>query len=330
MTDLPTVAVIVPAYNAEAFLERAVASVFATDYPALDVIIVDDGSRDATVPLAMQLCDRWPNHCRLLRHPDGGNHGVSASRNLGIRASSAEWVAFLDADDFYLPNRFDALARMHADPECEGIYEICEIRGEAQGRAPSDTNAAPTGFFGIAEDLSGSPLLAALLMGRCWATSAITLRRSVLDRTGLFDPGKRIAEDCDLWFRAASIARISAGQLVTPVSVYWRHAANTYQYQPSHRVDLLQAMLDAWRWARHASVDDDVRRTYRTQVYAYATRSLIAARERCDSGVVRQILVRMAGDGRWAYFLRRATLRQVAHFALGRESKPTGSAGRSS
>jgi len=114
LASCPSVAVMVPARDAEPFLDRAVRSVFATGHAPLKVIIVDDGSLDGTIGVAEGLCREFHPHCRLLRHPDGANRGVSASRNLAIAATDSEWVAFLDADDFYHPNRFMALQR-HAE-----------------------------------------------------------------------------------------------------------------------------------------------------------------------------------------------------------------------
>ena len=77
--DPPGITVIIPAYNAEKHLARALASVWATKRPALTVLIVDDGSTDGTAMLAQQLCSSAPGPCKLLRHPDGAPriHGSS-------------------------------------------------------------------------------------------------------------------------------------------------------------------------------------------------------------------------------------------------------------
>lgn len=279
MTELPSVAVVIPAFNAERFLARAVESVFATGYPNLSVAIVDDGSTDATVEVAAAVCIKYSDRCRLLRHPDCGNHGVGASRNLGIAADDSEWIAWLDADDFYLPNRFDAFSEALAQGQAfDALYEICEIRSDDAGQAPSPASAGNR--FGIDRELTGAELLGELLQGKCWATSAITIRRTLLNRTGLFDPDKRIAEDCDLWFRIAAAGRIVAGDLEQPVSVYWRHADNTYTYKVEHRVAMVRAMLDAWRWAeRNASDQRTELELFATAIPIYVSRSVIAARK---------------------------------------------------
>ena len=307
---LASLVVVVPAYNAKRFLGRAVESIFATGYPGIEVVIVDDGSADDTASIAAQLCQRWDAKCRWVRHADGRNHGVSASRNLGIASSDSEWLAFLDADDFFLPNRFDAfIRRQQADAAFDGLYEICEIRGDAGGIEPAPGTGRSR--FGIVVDVCGAAVLRELLNGTCWATSAITLRRSLLERTGLFDPGKAIAEDCDLWFRIAAAGQVVSGSLEQPVSVYWRHADNTYTYRPEHRIAMVRAMLDAWHWALLHQVDGDRLAAFEDSVPAYVERSIIAMREAGHPDIARALLRMMANARKWRFLLSTKTLRQV-------------------
>jgi glycosyltransferase involved in cell wall biosynthesis len=279
MPEAPSLAVIIPAYNAERFLERAVESVFATGYPWVEVAIVDDGSTDGTLAVARNLERRWAGRCKVLRHPNSAQMGVSASRNLGIESTTTDWISFLDADDEYLPHRFDDfLSALDRAEVFDAIYGMAEVRYEEDGLVPAPN--APD-RFGIRENLSGPELLTCLLEGRTWATSAITLRRSALGHAGNYDITRRIAEDCHLWFRLVACARVISGNLDRPVSVYWRHGANTYTYKLAHRLPLLNAMLDAWDWmriqeGRPGSVLDSV---FETGVTRYAINSLVAARE---------------------------------------------------
>ena len=313
MAKLPTLAVVIPAFNAEAFLARAVDSVFATDYPGIEVVIVEDGSTDATRVVAERLCREHPEQCRVLQHGDRRNHGVSSSRNLGIAASQSEWVALLDADDFYLPIRFAAFRRLLDSGQAfDAVYESCEIRGDGKDGAKSPNgNAESGGSFGIEESLTGPALLAALLMGRCWATSAITIRRNLLERAGFFDSGKRIAEDCDLWFRIAAVGRVVAGNLESPVSVYWRHENNTYHYELAHRIAMVEAMLDAWQWSERQNVAMESKNAFRTAVPTYALRSIISARSASEPGVAWRLLLAMARRGHLRFLTRLDTLRQI-------------------
>ena len=99
------VSVIMIFRNAGEFIAEAVESVRAQTFADWELLLVDDGSTDAGADIAAGYARRWPERIRLLRHPDGGNHGMSASRNLGLGAAGGRYVAFLDADDTWLPDR---------------------------------------------------------------------------------------------------------------------------------------------------------------------------------------------------------------------------------
>jgi GT2 family glycosyltransferase len=110
----PVVSVIVPAYNAERFLGRALRSVLAQTYPHLELLVVDDGSADKTADVIRSFTDT------RIRHLSQPNRGQGAARNLGIRASTGRYVTFLDADDVYLPQKVERQVEfLTAHPECE-------------------------------------------------------------------------------------------------------------------------------------------------------------------------------------------------------------------
>ena len=119
----PRVSVVIPAYNAARYLRRSVGSALAQTLPDLEVIVVDDGSSDATSELALALAAADPR-VRLLRNES--NLGVSVARNRGIEAARGEWVAFLDADDAFLPERLDRLlaAGEDADVVSDDVYRV--------------------------------------------------------------------------------------------------------------------------------------------------------------------------------------------------------------
>lgn len=126
----PRFSVIIPAFNAEATLARAVGSVLVQTWPAHEVIVVDDGSSDATADIAAS----FGNTVRVIRQP---NRGVAAARNAGAAAACGDWLAFLDADDWYAPDRL----RLHAEWIAEdttldcltGDYEYRDDAGKLIG-----------------------------------------------------------------------------------------------------------------------------------------------------------------------------------------------------
>ena len=117
------VSVIVPFFNAADFLEEAIHSVFAQTYPHWELLLVDDGSTDHSSELARDWAKRFPARVRYLEHPAHANHGACASRNLGIRRSAGEYIALLDADDVWLPDKLtEQVAILRAHPQVGMVY----------------------------------------------------------------------------------------------------------------------------------------------------------------------------------------------------------------
>lgn len=123
MNERPLVSSIIIFFNAERFFEEAIESVFAQTYENWELLLVDDGSTDGGTALARSYAERYPEKVRYLEHEGHQNRGMSATRNLGIRHARGEYIAFLDADDVWLPNKLErqvALAR--SNPSAALIY----------------------------------------------------------------------------------------------------------------------------------------------------------------------------------------------------------------
>src|SRR5262245_21147944 len=99
------VSVIISFLNAERFIQEAIESVFAQGYEHWELLLVDDGSTDESTAIARRYTAQHPERVRYLEHAGHQNRGLSASRNLGIRHAQGEYIAFLDADDVWLPHR---------------------------------------------------------------------------------------------------------------------------------------------------------------------------------------------------------------------------------
>lgn len=114
------ISVIIPVYNAEKYVSQAVKSALQFE-EVYEVILVEDKSPDNALQVCRELAE---NNIRvkLYQHPDQGNHGAGASRNLGIEKSEGDFISFLDADDYYLPNRFDAEKELFKNNDVDGVY----------------------------------------------------------------------------------------------------------------------------------------------------------------------------------------------------------------
>ncbi|MFW5634392.1 MAG: glycosyltransferase family 2 protein [Erythrobacter sp.] len=196
------VSVVIPAYNRAATLGRAVASVLAQDHRALEVIVVDDGSTDATPEVIAGLADP---RLRSVRQP---NRGVSAARNRGIAEARGDFIAFLDSDDEWLPGK---LARQLAVFAASGrevglVYGGLEILGADGVRSILPRHVGP-----VFEPL----LVENVLFG--FSSNAL-MRSEVFETVGGFDESLPAIEDYDLALRIARFFRIAA--VPEPISRY--------------------------------------------------------------------------------------------------------------
>ncbi|HET7218045.1 MAG TPA: glycosyltransferase [Vicinamibacterales bacterium] len=107
MTDRVRASIVTPFLNPGAFLQEAIESVLAQTCPEWELLLVDDGSTDGSAGVAARYAAAHPERIRCFAHPSGGSKGASASRNLGIRHARGEYLAFLDADDVYLPAKLE-------------------------------------------------------------------------------------------------------------------------------------------------------------------------------------------------------------------------------
>jgi glycosyltransferase involved in cell wall biosynthesis len=188
LSPTPRVSVIIPTYNRLHYLSLALQSVFDQSLTPLEVIVVDDGSRDGTPDYVHGLGDR----VRYFRHER--NKGVSAARNRGLDVAQGDYIAWLDADDLWEPDFLAVtLARLESEPGIDGVYTGC---------AHIDTHGKPLYQSGQTV-VPPSGLYAALIEGNFIATPAVVVRRNCYENAGYFDPQLGICEDYDMWLRLA-------------------------------------------------------------------------------------------------------------------------------
>lgn len=289
------ISTIIPAYNCEKYLQRAVESLLATDDSNHEIVIVEDGSTDATLELARELSEKYHAQVRLVTHPDRRNRGVAATRNLGVQVSEGEFIAFLDADDYVFPHRYQSARKILTCSEVDGVYQLCRLEFENEQARHAWWDRRQT--FGFETSIDPDRLILELLRGTCWATSAIVVRRSMLARSGLFDPGRKIAEDCHLWFRMAIAGKLVAGDLNQPVSVYWRNGDSAYQPALELRIPMVQAMTSFWTWMLANYPNAPQRKDISRAISEYILNGILSAR----SSGRHSLAWRLAWESAWDF-----------------------------
>ena len=138
MTRSVRVSIVTPFLNPGRFLQECIESVVAQTYGEWELLLVDDGSNDGSLAIAQQYAVRYPGNVRCFTHEGGRHRGASASRNLGIHHARGEYLAFLDADDVYLPRKLEEqLPLLDAHPRAAMMYAATEYWHSWSGR-PED------------------------------------------------------------------------------------------------------------------------------------------------------------------------------------------------
>ncbi|MBG30927.1 MAG: glycosyl transferase [Opitutae bacterium] len=186
-TPLPQVSVVVPTFNRREVLPRALDSILGQTFGAFELIVVDDGSTDGTA----ELVERSYPDIHFLRQE---NRGVSAARNAGIATAQGEWIAFLDSDDAWLPEK---LERQMQALEREPVHRFChtdEIWIRDGQRVNPASKYAKSGGWAYHSCLPHCVI----------SPSSVLMHRDLLRETGNFDESLEVCEDYDLWLRVTA------------------------------------------------------------------------------------------------------------------------------
>ncbi|MCR9265870.1 MAG: glycosyltransferase family 2 protein [Flavobacteriaceae bacterium] len=234
------VSVIIPVYNAEAYLRKAVESAVHLEEVG-EVILVEDASPDKALGVAQALEQEFEK-VRLYQHPDKGNHGAGASRNLGIQKAKCDYIAFLDADDYYLPNRFKKDKEIFAKhSDAEGVYS-CVGTHFLTEEAKQQFYEKGLGYQEVLtlSDVVSPKELFRVLFHRHpkvkgeFCTNGITLKKNVFKKVGNFHTALRLRQDIHLWRRLAGFCTLYAGEIKRPVSMRGIHAHNRMTVTKDH------------------------------------------------------------------------------------------------
>ncbi len=184
------VSIIIPTYNAAAYITDAIDSVLAQTYVNKEIIVVDDGSIDNT----REVLSRYLITGKI-KYIFQENKGLSGARNTGIKESRGKYIALLDADDFFLPEKIEKQVEyLELHPDCDISY--CDLYHFHEDK-PEDLLKLHYKYY------AGDDVLPHLIVGNFIAPLAVVLRKSLFERFGYFDETMRRSEDIEFWIRVA-------------------------------------------------------------------------------------------------------------------------------
>lgn len=228
--EFPVVSVIMPAYNAAAFVAESIESVLGQSYPAFELIVVDDGSSDDTAAIVERYAQA-DARVQLIRCRNSGKPSIA--RNTGIERATGDYLSFLDSDDLWHPERLArTVAGMRAHPEWTAAFHDLDLIDTANNKigptylensaflsaAASHLQALGDGWYDCGERFF---VFMSLRYAAMHTQSVIIDRRRVGAAVLRFDPDYIICEDTDLWLRLALGGRI--GYLDSVLSGYRQH-----------------------------------------------------------------------------------------------------------
>jgi teichuronic acid biosynthesis glycosyltransferase TuaG len=210
MSDM--ISVIMPVYNAGKFIDEAVESVVSQSYANWELLLIDDGSNDGSIDILRE----WSNkdgRISILQHPNGINKGVSSSRNMGLKYAKGEWVAFLDADDVWMPEKlqkqFEKIMEIN-DSKLYFLYSTARVIDEngniIKSKDERKEHNPKYDIIGAGKPgLSVNSFRWVTKKGFEAPTSSVIVKTDIIKHLGGFEEDLNDTEDAIMWYRIIEI-----------------------------------------------------------------------------------------------------------------------------
>ncbi|MCQ8119668.1 glycosyltransferase family 2 protein [Methylomonas rosea] len=222
----PLISVIMPCYNSAHVIETTIANLYQQTFKSFELIVVDDGSSDNSLDILQKLATQYQNLQIISQH----NKGPGPARNSGLKAATAEFIAFLDSDDSWHPEFLAKLyQKLTENSDC--VIAYCGW----QNLGLSAEQCQPY----IPPDYQENDKFAVLLRSCPWPIHAALTRKSAIDQVKGFNENWLTAEDFDMWIRIAMFAKIVR---VPEVLAYYHHQQQGEQISGNR----LRAILNHW------------------------------------------------------------------------------------
>lgn len=224
------ISVVIPVYNAEKYVSQAVDSALQLE-DVYEIILIEDNSPDNALAVCRQLAEKHEK-VKLYQHPDKKNHGAIPSRNLGIEKSTGDFIAFLDADDYFLPNRFEAEKKLFKNPDVEGVYGALGVQYYSEKAKQQYYQLFGDRLTTVYKKYDPKDVFPGQLhmLGSfgLFSIDTLTVRRESLIKKmkPLFKPHLRLHEDTEFLFRLSYYLDLYPGILDEAIAIRGVHENN--------------------------------------------------------------------------------------------------------
>ena len=261
------ISVITPVYNAEKYITKAVESALQFE-EVFEIILVEDQSPDQALEVCKKLAEKY-NRVKLFQHPNQGNHGAGASRNLALEKATGDFIAFLDADDYYLPNRFDAEKKLFKNPEVEGVYGAIGVHYYSEKAKEQYYSVFGDRLTTVYKKYSPKDVFRGQLgmLGSfgLFSIDGLTVRKSALEKklSPMMKTHLRLHQDTEFLFRLSYYLDLYPGILDEAIANRGVHENNRITQVDTGKIkpSISKAML--WKemknWAIKENISEDIK-----------------------------------------------------------------------
>ena len=273
------ISVIIPVYNAASFLQKAVESALQFE-EVKEILLIEDDSTDHSLAVC-EILEREYDRVQLFQHPDKANRGAGASRNLGLEKASQEFIAFLDADDYYLSNRFEAEKQIFKNEKIEGVF--CAIETEflsEKGKKEFEEKFKNISLTTVNYAAEGKEIFEGLLgltpktFGTFFHLNALTIRASSIRRNNLrFNEQLRVHQDSDFILKLAYHCFLKTGSIEKAVAVRGVHDDNRITKIKLYSDLYNERQFHLWKslqiWAKENNIEKKYAEYFRLRKVSY-------------------------------------------------------------
>lgn len=262
------ISVIIPVYNAEKYITKSVESALQFN-EVKEVILIEDGSPDNVLEICKSISQKEPR-VRLYRHPNGENRGAGASRNLGIEKATQEYIAFLDADDFYLPNRFkkDKIVFKN-NPDADAVYNALGVHyysEKAKNKFIKEFNISNQNLdiqlTTVNPNINPTPencfygLIGLIKNYGYFSLDTLTIRKKALSKINKYFWNSSMHEDTDFSIRLAYYCKLYPCELNNAVAKRGVHEENRITNNTNKYKNLFKFYSQLYNWYSNVEKQD--------------------------------------------------------------------------